>query len=127
VLPLVLCGCSSVVEVGVSRSCGVFASSNDLAAVTNAIAAFYSVADHYQFVVDGPVQSGHGFIDYSAGPRKTNSLWVSMEIDNSQIRFVSQVLSSDLLSAQNAAMLFEQGLDKHGIQYRATKRRDFLP
>ncbi len=126
-LMLIACGCTSIVEVDVSRSNAGSATSNDSATVMNTTATFYKIADHFQFVVDGPRPGpDYNSIYYDAGPLKTNSLYIDLTIDSNQITFMSHVLSGDLLSAQNAARLFEQGLDKQRITYHTTQRKDFL-
>jgi hypothetical protein len=93
---------------------------------TQAADIFRDVANQLGFVVD-PVQTGV-FVQYTAhapDTRRTNSPFLSMQIHDKQINFVSnlyrQDASEDFVAAENAASLYEQELDKRHIEYRVYK------
>jgi hypothetical protein len=128
-IPLAICffGCSAVVEVDVDRTNTINVAASGSATVTDVVMIFYGVAEHLGFTVQGPTPGpSYNSTSYDAGPSKTNSLYIDMTIDNNQIVFISHVLSGDLSSAQKAAILFEQGLDKRCIKYYVAQRRDIF-
>ena len=49
-------------------------------------------------------------------------------IDDKKIIFISSVVGTkeDFVAVEKAAVLFEQALDKRGVQYKAVMRKDFL-
>jgi hypothetical protein len=87
---------------------------------------FRDVANQLGFIVKGPVklgQSSNYSIEYSAdapASESKNRTSLAMLIDGKRITFVGNIYGSkeDFVAAQNAAALFEQALDKHGIQYK---------
>jgi hypothetical protein len=89
-----------------------------------AVGLFQNVANQIGFVVQNPFNNvNQNEIDYNARePRKqlTNVIdSVSMRIESKQITFTSTIYGTkkDFPIAQKTAALFEQALDRQGVQY----------
>ncbi|HVU28474.1 MAG TPA: hypothetical protein VHG71_12155 [Verrucomicrobiae bacterium] len=97
--------------------------------LTSAVAGdlFRDVAKKLKFVVD-PVQDEHDFILYSAHAPETNPTnrtFLALWIDNKRVLFQSNIYGTlqDFAAATNASSLFQQELDKRGIQYKVSTRK----
>ena len=116
------------IEVSVSRI-EVGVSNHNRLPPAVAESVFRDVADQLKFVVEGPVpDSQANWLVLSARPpekypvdKPVLDLW----IDDKNISFRSNIYGTkeDFVAAQKAAMLFEQALDKLGIQYKIYTRK----
>ena len=96
---------------------------------------FRDIANQLGFIVKGPMklgQSSNYWVEYSADAPMTgskNKVNLAMLIDDKRITFVGNIYGSkeDFVAAQNAATLFEQALDKHGIQYKTSMGKRMYP
>ncbi len=132
-LPLLAGGCAMdrLVEVTAARTEVVSAKPNGL---TSAQAAdlFRDVAKQLDLVVEGPIRSFRGEYDYSAlprGARAVNKTSLLMTVNGKRVRFACKIYGTakELAGAQRAAALFEESLDKLGIQYTVSTRRAIIP
>jgi hypothetical protein len=129
VLALLTVGCVAhrIVEVDIARIEIDSTNSNDRTLML-AVDSFHDVANQLGFVVKGPIQdprsSGESFSASAPGEK----ISLDMMVDNKQINFISGVVGTkeDFIAAQKASTLFEQALDKRGVQYKAVTRKDLL-
>jgi hypothetical protein len=123
ILPLLAGGCANMsrtATVEVNRNEVVSPQSNVL---TPALAGylFRDVARQLGFVVD-PVPVGQDLILYTAHAPEKNSMnqpYLTLWIDDKRVNFISNIYGTvqDFAAATNAAGLFQQELDRRGIQY----------
>jgi hypothetical protein len=92
-----------------------------------AVDLFLNVANQIGFVVGKPVNDPNSHeVDYYARESNkypTNTIYsLSMRIESQQISFTSTIhgTKEDFSTAQKTAALFEQALDRQGIQYRVS-------
>jgi len=120
------------IEVNVSRI-EVGVSSNNRLPPAIAESVFRDVASQLKFVVEGPVKdSKANWLVFTARPpekypvdKPALDLW----IDDNVISFRSDIYGTkeDFIAAQETAILFEQALDRLGIQYKIyTNKTMFL-
>jgi hypothetical protein len=123
------CAMDRLVDVTTSRIEVASANSNGLTA-TNAVEVFRDVANKLGFIVKGPIQDPRtpNEFEFSAcalDEKPANDVHLSLMANDKHMSFISTIYGTpkDFVAAQQAASLFEQALDKRGIQYKTTARR----
>ena len=123
-LPLLVCGCAMyrTVEVEAVR---VEVESSRPAGLTPSLATdlFQDVAKEVGYSVRGPIRVSDTMYEYVAdasGPKRRIQAQLVLWVEDKRIRFESGIFGTrkDFPTAQSAAALFEQALDKRSIQYK---------